>query len=148
MESYICESNRNEISQKMSSLIKSNQWSAPSSDSLSCNSRSATAPRLFRNPCFRYSVHSWLFVLEKTSCWFLTLTRFFDASCQNKSVALLQGDQMAKTLFRHNQQNWVASFFIARAKLSGTSLSGNCQAGGDERQNRDPPSLSNCNAQW
>ena len=102
--SYICESNRNEISQKMSSLIKSNQWSAPSSDSLSCNSRSATAPRLFRNPCFRYSVHSWVFALEKTFCWFLTLTRFFDASCQNKSVALLQGDQMTKTLFRHNQQ--------------------------------------------
>ena len=45
VESYgiICESNRNEISQKMSSLIKSNQWSAPSS---SCNDRSATAPRL------------------------------------------------------------------------------------------------------
>ena len=102
----------------------------------------------FRKPCFRYSVQSWVFVLEKTSCWFLTLTRFFDASCQNKSVALLQGDQMAKTLFRHNQQNWAASFFIAWAKLSGTSLSGNCQAGGDERQNRDPASLSNCNAQW
>ena len=77
-----------------------------------------------------------MFVLEKTSCWFLTLTRFFDASCQNKSVALLQDDQMAKTLFRQNQQNWAASFFFARSKMSDISFSGNCQAGGDERQNR------------
>ena len=54
--SYICESNRNEISQKMSSLIKSNQWSAPSS---SCNDRSATAPRLLGTHAFAI-----LYILE------------------------------------------------------------------------------------